>query len=960
MQLLRHLFSNYSIFTQEWDKDKKSKLIFSLILSPQIPPHITIDSLVTLWKGYVSENIDTEQPSFSIKQENYTIIANDIIHLMKQLLSQQTHFMILLADWGTKCIDHDHQSMIQINKFNIDPQCEQNIRCIAGINDLFAPYFYLYRDYFRSMDHNDTNYQKDEFYENYKFFQRKHFIKYLIQTSIQIIIDYCCNKIEYKHNDKQIDFVKFYEIIIKNNKHLQNLCKGISLFWSILIRVGYVDLVNKSLIHQIKQTIESKGDLFIIFIISFLIECISKLPGFEKWFESFLITISFDEYHNVSYIENIKFMIYLLHRILNNKHCNSQIEYLLSHKLIINKTLSLHTLDYIIPLLNYLTNDNDLIDNDEDDVDDDENKDNEDENEQETNSCILTETISDIGNVWQSKSFIRKGSYKEQQYLSRALVLLIQYIIQRLTLLNKSDDAANKIPFLFNGVQGRFSSDILEIRHLGMIVAQQYSKVFPNTDALDFGADLSKVFENQLTTKKNKFKCGNIDDIVDIIKVTQNIDNKIDCDFKLILQKNEEMELKSNDDNETGTMIGIDNVDGNDKDNKYIDNEATMDISWLDEMRKQDMENDTDSANVWSSDSDDYDDKNNDDDDDLESYSLSDDEEDLRKVPLPSYLGECLELLNSKQKPDKTESGLIAATTLIRNNPSDLKNFCIALCRTLLHLQNEYSIKNFAIYKRTALVSLIVKCPDDILKYLPFQLYTKEWSVGVKLEILTVMIDAAREMGNLSKLNEMFVDEKKETKMIEDNKNKINNDNDLEIISQNRTNSEKERWKIIDARIAMKTKRWASKPKHVELKENKFAEYATKFVYPLLNGYYENENFLFEFPMLHTRILFCFGCFIECSGSFGIDTINISKDIFELISSIYYLHKLPEIRRTSCFVLTRILLYIPNNILKNQEWFTSQINELTTNLIDIMSNDNDYATRDLAKLCLNQIKSLYQ
>ena len=316
-------------------------------------------------------------------------------------------------------------------------------------------------------------------------------------------------------------------------------------------------------------------------------------------------------------------------------------------------------------------------------------------------------------------------------------------------------------------------------------------------------------------------------------------------------QLNENEELKA-DDEENGGITGIDHKNGIDGD-KYVDNEAAVDASWLDEMRKQDMENDTDDDNVWSSDSDDED------KDDLESYSMSDDEEDLRKVALPSYIRECWDLLGSKQKPDKTESGLIAASSLIRNNPSDLVHVCIGLCRTLLHLQNEYGINNFAIYKRQALVSLIVTCPEQILTYLPFQLYTKEWSVGVKLEILTVMVDAAREMGNLSQLNEMFIDKKDEIKtrkMIENKDNdNDNNDNDLEIISRHKSNSEKERWKIIDARVAMKTKRWASKPRHIPLKENKFAPFATKFVYPILNGYYENETYLFEFPMLHTNFI---------------------------------------------------------------------------------------------------------
>ena len=554
---------------------------------------------------------------------------------------------------------------------------------------------------------------------------------------------------------------------------------------------------------------------------------------------------------------------------------------------------------------------------------------------------FLIETITDIGNMWGTKSFVQNASYEQQQYITRGLVLSIQFLIQRLTLLNKMDSAANLIPFLFNGVQSRFSSDIPEIRHLGMIVAEQYSKIFPNTDTLNFGADLSEVFKH----KNQRFKCCEIDDVIKIIK-----NSKVDYHFESILLLKKREETKENDD-----IITQQEHKENDKDDEqYVDNEATVDVSWLDQMRKKDVESQSDHDNVWSSDSDDDDD---DDDNELEQLSLSDDEEDLRKVPLPSYIRECWELLASKQKPDKTESGLIAATTLIRNNPSDLKNVAVGFCRTLLHLQNEYNITNYAIHKRSALVSLIVICPDQILSYLPYQLYTKEWSVGVKLEILTVLVDAAREMGNLSTLNEMFlVDQPKENKSKE-SENTTNND--LSIISQNRTNSEKERWKIIDARIAMKTKRWASKPKHVPLKENKFAKYAVKFAYPILNGYSENEPFLFEFPVLHTRILFALGCCIECSGKYGIDTVDIAKDVFELILSIYHYHKLQEIRRTAIFVLSRILLHVPTYILKEQSWFISELNGLVEGLMDMVSNDTDYATRDLCKLCLNQLKELF-
>ena len=56
-------------------------------------------------------------------------------------------------------------------------------------------------------------------------------------------------------------------------------------------------------------------------------------------------------------------------------------------------------------------------------------------------------------------------------------------------------------------------------------------------------------------------------------------------------------------------------------------------------------------------------------------------EEDLRKVKLPSYLRDCWKL------PRNTKDH-----TLIRNNPSDLKHICLGFGLTLLHLNNDFNV----------------------------------------------------------------------------------------------------------------------------------------------------------------------------------------------------------------------------------------------------------------------------
>ena len=121
-------------------------------------------------------------------------------------------------------------------------------------------------------------------------------------------------------------------------------------------------------------------------------------------------------------------------------------------------------MDYIIVLLNYLTKNDDFNDKSESKNDDDDD---------DIRDIMYNDRdTSDIGNVYnQNHLFVKQVIIDSNIY--REHCTLIQFLIQRLTLLNKSDDAASKIPFLFNGVQLRFNSDIIEIRYLGMIVAHQ-------------------------------------------------------------------------------------------------------------------------------------------------------------------------------------------------------------------------------------------------------------------------------------------------------------------------------------------------------------------------------------------------------------------------------------------------------------------------------------------------------
>lgn len=830
------------LFSECYDsiQGESAMLVHPLILCPLFSPHHSIDCLMTIWSRFVAEKLSQSKPGSTIP------IADDVIRMTLKLLSDSSRFVELLKDIGSTV-----QSQGHCDRFTIDPRLQQRVRCIAESYNVFAQYLYLEPDTLSA--------------DECRFFRRRSFIQYLGKESLSLVIG----------ADTKMD--------------TENELRGTALLWSTLCRIGLVDTVNEVLVDHLEWKMRGKVARTVIEKCSEFIGMMAKCPCFEKWFESFLIAFSRRNRHSVSRVDSIRLTAHLLHKVLDNESMESQIQYLLGHKLIVRKTLPLHCVDYVVALLSYTTDDEELSEND----------------------CVMIDTISSIGAVWQRDSFVQTASMHRHRYLTRALVLLIRFILERLKAIGKAESTSEAIPFLLSGVQSRFNSERVDVRRLGMLVAEQYSKVVPGAEELNFGADLRNVFAPK---NNDEAQCCDLED--EVLELTRAVrPNRMDYQLEC-LQENDECDSKEQL-AEDGRDTVSDSLRRNDAEN---------------------MENEKETSCVWSSDDDE-----NEDGTELKRQSLSDDEEDLRKVPLPSYIGPLVDLLNSKDKPDEVESGLIAASALIRNVPSDLVNYSVGLCRTLLHLQNQYGITDFAVHKRKALVSLIVCCPRTILPMLPQQLYTKEWSVGVKLEILTVIVDAAREMSSLSTEHSPSQNgHRPEGK---------------QSIALGHNGAEKERWRVIDARVAAKTKRWASRPKHVPNKENKFAKYAVMVVSPLLIGYHENESFLEEWPALHSRILFVMGCCVECSGRFGVGTLSISRDILRLILTLYCDHKLPELRRAALFVLSRILLHIAPPVLMAQGWFTNELNGIVHQLVRMAQDDTDLGTRDLCKLCLSQLKT---
>lgn len=120
--------------------------------------------------------------------------------------------------------------------------------------------------------------------------------------------------------------------------------------------------------------------------------------------------------------------------------------------------------------------------------------------------------------------------------------------------------------------------------------------------------------------------------------------------------------------------------------------------------------NDAESTGGWSDDSDwDEDEYKN------QRYSVDDDEEDLREVPLPLYLQDCLDLLRMSETVDGAVASHLAALQalpkLVRERPGDLADFGPLIAKQLVAMENKFQLDDFDAMVQLPLCALVAEEP---------------------------------------------------------------------------------------------------------------------------------------------------------------------------------------------------------------------------------------------------------
>jgi hypothetical protein len=146
----------------------------------------------------------------------------------------------------------------------------------------------------------------------------------------------------------------------------------------------------------------------------------------------------------------------------------------------------------------------------------------------------------------------------------------------------------------------------------------------------------------------------------------------------------------------------------------------------------------SDSASSWGEDS-------------LQPYDLDDDEEDLRRVPRPRNLRECLAYLIASENDDLTydrhQSALTELVPIVAAQPLDLHDVISTLLRVLLHLEDSFNMDQFSAKRWDCLLTLGLHAPYETCVHLIGEM--KE-SFPIRLEGLFLVRSIAQELSSIT------------------------------------------------------------------------------------------------------------------------------------------------------------------------------------------------------------------
>ena len=328
---------------------------------------------------------------------------------------------------------------------------------------------------------------------------------------------------------------------------------------------------------------------------------------------------------------------------------------------------------------------------------------------------VLMGYLLKVVNVWNDAMFINETDTLQQRHVSSFILDAMDYM--HIETFKRNINQENIIQALVTGITNRLEVSEGFIRQDGMMVAEKLAPLLGEDLKFDELDDIRH--DEDINTPLSKNDHRNDKD-----ETLNNVDVEVDRKQKRATRKKERkkrisVEIDPDEEylSDDGSSVGIESVFSDSSDN-YNSDSADDDSEWGEE--------------------------------DLVPFNLSDDdEEDLRPVPKPNYLQECLTLLRCSEDDNearcKHEVALTEVSSLVRDCPPDLLDIGEALTKELLYIENRYNISSFLQLRWDGLCALAVCAPTNTIPFLQAQLFA-DIPLELRMDVLEVMKYSSSEL----------------------------------------------------------------------------------------------------------------------------------------------------------------------------------------------------------------------
>lgn len=573
---------------------------------------------------------------------------------------------------------------------------------------------------------------------------------------------------------------------------------------------------------------------------------------------------------------------------------------------------------------------------------------------------ILIELLIKLLDIWGDKSALNHTSVDQHKYITKLIIMCLRKSKNYLS----RDEKDNIQRLLFSGISVHLECSHIMLRAIGMCIGEIFTNELSESD------DTPKLsFEyNSMPTE--------VKDLVQSLKnlgtLTKNSEIK-ECteEHNLILDDIEFDTLGDKRLYELGvecSLLPKRNIETK-------DNNKCEEISTITNLKELVKAHTIVSENIAVIKSNNENDSDLDSDDDLVPYDMSHDMKTIEKLR-PAYLRDLRDnLVNEKNStnPDIFSQSLEVCEELILSQlPGDDVSFAIELLELLITLKESCYVENFEVLTFKSCVAIVTVYPQECAAFLCQQFYMEvdKYSVSQRLFFLDVLAESAKKLSSIpvNQNKENTINEEKLKPRRKEILNKVSLFINTEKSQQYNVlySDDFEEFKsvenqiidwreIVDKRTELNTKRFAHSIQSPKTFENKFANVASSFFYPLLYSFGKQgtclnsglQIFSDQENILLIRFLKTLSTIMAAAQN-CLFASKMGKEVLELSWTLRY-HDQAKVRVAVIESVAAVLIAVPKDTIVNELFET--IIEVRLWLLDLTQNlitgDHDKECRSL-------------